>query len=319
MSNTDPQKNDVIEGTIIESTGSWYSVRTEDAILKATVRGKLRLLDTAATNPVAVGDIVTMTPNDDGTAVITEVLPRANQLSRRAAGRRVGLEHVLAANIDKVWAVTSVKTPRFNPGFIDRVLVMSSRWDIPAGVIINKIDLLVEDHDVLNYWRAVYENAGYDVVVTSATTGQGIDELKHHLGNSVSLLTGLSGVGKSSLLNALSPSLDRRTGEISAKTGKGKHVTTHAVSLPYRDGYIIDTPGIREFGVVGIPENELSHHFPEFVPYLDHCRFPNCTHDHEPSCAVVEAVDAEEIPSERWASYLNILGSIRSGDKDVGR
>lgn len=308
-----------LRGWVVESTGSWYRVMVDGAEMKATVRGKLRLDETSTTNPVAVGDRVLLFENEDGTAVIQSVLPRENRLTRRAAGRRVGQEHIIVSNVDIVWAVSSVKMPRFNPGFIDRVMVMASDSGIPGGVIINKIDLLIRDHDILEYWVDVYSAAGYKVVLTSALTGAGIDDLRNELSGKVSVLTGPSGAGKSSLLNSLDPSLSRKTGDVSEKTRKGKHVTTHASIMAFSDGYVVDTPGIREFGIVGIKESELSHHFPEFIDYLDNCRFPNCTHDHEPDCAVVAAVNSGALASERWSSYLNILESIRSGDRDVGR
>ncbi|NND72879.1 MAG: ribosome small subunit-dependent GTPase A [Rhodothermales bacterium] len=307
------------EGWVLESTGSWYRVLVDGKEIRATVRGKLRLNDTQSTNPVAVGDRVVIGANEDGTGLIMDVLERENRIARRAAGRRVGQEHIMVANVDQIWVVSSVKLPRFNPGFVDRVLVTASREEISAGLIINKIDLLVRDHDALQYWVDTYRDAGYRVILTSAVTGEGIDELGDSLQDRISVVAGPSGVGKSSLLNAVDPSFVRRTGEISDKTKKGKHVTTRASIVPVGTGYVVDTPGIREFGIIGIEPYELGHFFPEFTDFIGACKFPTCTHDHEPECAVIAAVEAGFISEERWSSYLNILASIQAGTADRGR
>lgn len=309
------------EGVVIRSTGSWYDVRVGETIVPSKVRGKFRLAEEDVTNPVAVGDRVTVRLNDDDTGFITEIHERKNQLSRRAAGRRIGREHVIVSNIDFVWIIQSVRLPKPNPGFIDRVLVVTEAHEIDAGIVFNKIDLVREkDRPHLERLCELYGGLGYPVITTSAETGAGTDLLQEKLRHKTSVLTGPSGVGKSSLLNRIEPDLDLKTTQVSEKTRKGRHTTTYASLFPLSEGgYIVDTPGIREFGVLNIEPWELSHFFVEFAPHLEKCRFPTCTHDHEPGCGVKEAVEAGEISEQRYKSYLNILDSIQRGEKDVGR
>lgn len=309
------------EGTIIRSTGSWYEVQVADRVIPSKVRGKFRLGDQDATNPVAVGDVVTIRLNADDTGFITEIHPRRSKLSRRAAGRRVGMEQIIVANLDAVWSVQAVRMPRLNPAFVDRVLVVAEANELEAGIIFNKVDLLdAEEREDVEALADLYRGLGYPVLLTSAKTGEGTDALRGALAGRTSTVTGPSGVGKSALLNAVEPGLSLRTGTVSEKTRKGRHTTTFASLFPLSfGGYIVDTPGIREFGLMGIEDWELSHFFVEFRPYLEECRFPTCTHDHEPGCAVKEAVEQEEITEVRYVSYLNILHSIRLGEQDVGR
>jgi ribosome biogenesis GTPase / thiamine phosphate phosphatase len=309
-------------GTVIRSTGSWYEVATGDQVIQSKVRGKFRLEDTGHTNPVAVGDRVEIRLEKDGTGLITTIEQRDNRLCRRAAGRRIGLEHVIVANVDRVWAVQSIDFPVPSPGFIDRVLVMAGRDDIPAGVIFNKIDLLPED-DPRGFRNliALYRRIGYPVVETAAISGRGLDDLRDAIRGQTIVLVGPSGTGKSTILNAIQPGFGARTGEVSAKTRKGKHTTTSVTLYPIDDGggFVADTPGIREFGVLDFEPGDLAHYFKEFVPFIHDCRFPNCTHDHEPDCAIMEAVNRGDIHDVRYGSYLNILDSIRMGNKDTGR
>jgi ribosome biogenesis GTPase len=309
------------DGTVVRSTGSWYEVQLEDRVVPSKVRGRFRLRDEDVNNPVIVGDAVRIRLNDDGTGLITDLYPRRNQLVRRAAGRKVGQAHILVTNVDRAWAVMSVKSPRFNPGFLDRFLVMAGRMDIPAGIVINKVDLLREDDlEALAFWRDLYAEMGYPVLPTSAVTGEGIEDLRGWLQGQTNAFSGLSGTGKSSVLNAVEPSLHLRTGQVSERTNKGQHTTTNATLYPLSfGGFVVDTPGLREFGVIDLEAADLGHYFIEFGPYLHQCRFPTCTHDHEPGCAVKEALEAETITEERYLSYLNILHSIRLGDEDVGR
>lgn len=309
------------EGVVIRSTGSWYHVRVGDTIVPSKVRGKFRLADEDVTNPVAVGDRVTVRMNPDDTGFIIEIHDRKNQLSRRAAGRRVGREHVIVANIDCAWIIQSVKLPKPNPGFIDRVLVVAEAHEIDAGLVINKMDLMHQkDRSDIEELCALYTGLGYDVIPTSAESGDGVDELREALTGKTSVLTGPSGVGKSSLLNVIEPDLELKTKEVSEKTRKGRHTTTYASLFPLSEGgYIVDTPGIREFGVLNIEPWELSHFFVEFQSHLEECRFPTCTHDHEPDCGVKDAVDRGDISEQRYRSYLNILHSINLGERDVGR
>ncbi len=318
---SDRPDDDVATGTVIRSTGSWCDVRTEDETIPARVRGRLQLGARDATSPVAVGDRVTMQRNADGTGVITHIHDRSNQLSRRAAGRRVGREHILAANIDHIWIVQSVRLPRPNPGFVDRVLATAEANEIPAGVVFNKLDLARKEHAAaLAKLRDEYIRIGYPVLTASARTGEGVASLKARLNGKTSVFAGPSGVGKSSLINALEPRLDVRTAQVSEKTRRGRHATACAALFPLSGGgYIVDTPGIREFGVLHIEPWELSHYFIEFKPYIEACRFPTCTHDHEPDCGVRQGVEDGGVSGQRYQSYLNILDAIRLGDKDVGR
>ncbi len=328
-----PSRPPDVEGVVVRSTGSWYTVRPDGdgAPVEARVRGKFRLQaeDLDETNPVAVGDRVVVRVESDGTGLITEIRPRHNQLSRRAAGRRVSREHVIVANVDAAWAVQATFLPKFNAGFVDRFLVVAEAYHLDAGLIINKADLLVGEpraQEALGFWKELYEGLGYPVLFTSAETGTGLQPFRDALAGRTSVVSGPSGVGKSSLLNAVDPTLDIRTGEVSERTQKGKHTTTFATLHPLsflsadgEQGYVVDTPGIREFGIWDMKPEELSGYFVEMRPYLDHCRFPNCTHDHEPGCAVAEAVEDEEIAEERYGSYLSILASLREGAADAGR
>lgn len=307
---------------MVRSTGSWHDVQTEEEVVPSRVPGKSRMEDMRRTNPVAVGDRVQIRLHDDGTGQITAIHPRRNQLSRRAAGRRSNLEHVIAANVDHVWVVQSVELPKPNPGFIDRVLVMSAADGISAGIIINKIDRADPSgtRDIIEHIASIYQELDYPVLFTSATEDTGLDALKRRLQGKCSVVCGPSGVGKSTLLNRLHPDLDLRTGEVSRKTRKGRHTTAVAEMHAIGHGtYVIDTPGVREIGLWGLTPAELGAHMPEIFEASDMCHFPNCTHDHEPGCAVREAVEGGAITEERYASYLNMLDSLRAGRFDVGR
>lgn len=306
---------------MIRSTGSWYDVQTQEGVVPSKIRGKFRLEHSDATNPVVVGDHVRIRMNQDGTGLILEIHPRKNVLSRRAAGRRVGKVHVIAANIDAAWVIQSIRLPKINPGFIDRFLVMAERNEIPAGIVFNKLDLMREaDRDAVFFLRDLYRSLGYPVLLTSVVTGEGISDFVEALKGKTSVIMGPSGAGKSSLLNAIEPGLNLRIGQVSQKTKKGRHTTTYAALYPLSfGGFVADTPGLREFGLIDLEPSDLGHYFVEFRPYLSHCRFPNCTHDHEPGCAVKEAVERDDITIERYESYLNILHSLRLGAKDVGR
>jgi ribosome biogenesis GTPase len=303
------------EGLVTRSTGQWLDVKVDDRVVPSRIRGKFRLEEQDVTNPVAVGDRVTIRLSEDDTGLITAIHERRNKLSRRAAGHRAGREHVIVANVDQAWGVQAVRLPRINPGFIDRFLVMAEVHDIPAGLVFNKIDLLrPEDRDAIMTLRDTYEALGYPVLLTSATAGTGLGTFAEALTDKINVITGPSGVGKSTLLNAIEPGLDITTSSVSQKTSKGTHTTTHAALHPLSGGgYVVDTPGIREFGILDLEPDELAFFFVEFLPYLNECRFDDCTHDHEPGCAIKDAVDQGDISARRYESYLNILESLRSG------
>lgn len=314
---------------VLRSTGAWYTVAPDDSPsepMQARIRGKMRLDDKRATNPVAVGDHVRLGREADGTATIEEVLPRENALSRRAAGRKAGIEQIIAANLDHAWVVQSVAMPRLNPGLVDRFLVTCARDEIAAGIVLNKIDLL-DDEDSgaslveIEWFIDLYTSLGYPVVPVSTLNDGGAEPLEEVLAGRTSLFTGASGVGKTSLLNAVAPGMDLRVGEVSDRTLKGKHTTTFATMypLPGAAGFVIDTPGIREFGVTSLEPHDLGHYFPEFEALLPDCRFAPCTHDHEPGCAVKEAVNEELVALSRYQSYLSMLEGLRDEATDVGR
>ena len=310
-----------MQGIVLRSTGSRYDVSTSEGVLSCTIRGKFRLSGEDATNPIVIGDNVVLEKVDQHTSVIVERLGRSNKLSRRAAGRRVGKEHVLIANVDTAWVIQSIRRPRINPGFIDRFLVMTEAAGIHAGIVFNKIDLLDEAaEEVIEFFAGLYASLGYEVVFSSTKQEDGMLDLESHVSAGVHVVVGPSGVGKTSILNALLPHADLKTGAISEATQKGKHTTTYAELIPTQSGgFVGDTPGLREFGLFSVDPAELSHLFPEYRSRLGKCRFPNCTHDHEPGCHIKELVDERELSIERYESYINMLSAARLGDQDVGR
>ena len=312
-----PNPHETIDGLVIRSTGSWYNVRTDDGVdVLARARGRFRLaaLEIDETNPLAVGDRVALRLENDDTALVTAIRPRHNQLSRRAAGTRGAVrEHVIVANVDMAWCVQSIFGPKFNPGFVDRFLVAAEARHVSAGLILNKADLMADEpraQAAMEFWGGLYRDLGYPVLVTSAETGEGVEALRAALGSGVSVVSGPSGVGKSSLLNAVEPGLGLKTSHIGEKTQKGRHTTTFATLYEAAGGWVADTPGVREFGIWDMAPVELGGYFVEFRPFLPDCKFPDCTHDHEPGCRVVEAVEAGEITEERYASFLGILETV---------
>jgi ribosome biogenesis GTPase len=304
-----------LTGLVTRSTGRWLDVNVGDRTIPSRIRGKFRLEEQDVTNPIAVGDRVTLRLSEDDTGLVTEIHERRNKLSRRAAGHRAEREHVIVANVDRAWGVQAVRLPRVNPGFVDRFLVMAEVYEIPAGLIFNKVDLMrPTDRDEIMALRDLYEGLGYPVFLTSATEGTGLGAFCEALADKVNVITGPSGVGKSTLLNAIEPGLDITTGSVSQKTNKGTHTTTHAALHSLSNGgYVVDTPGIREFGILDLAPDELAFFFVEFLPYLNECRFDDCTHDHEPGCAIKDAVAEGTVSERRYDSYLNILDSLRSG------
>jgi ribosome biogenesis GTPase len=316
---SDAQDEDApIEGVVTRSTGSWYHVQVGDRTVRSRIRGKFRLTHQNVTNPVAVGDRVSLRINDeDGTGLILSIHDRTNKLSRRAAGHRTGEEHIMVANVDRVWIMQSVRLPALNASFVDRLLVAAAVNELPAGILLNKMDLLTANlrAEVLDF-HLRYADLGYPVLPMSALNGDGIDPLRDELQDQVSVVTGPSGTGKSSLLNTIEPGLDVKTGEVSESTSKGTHTTTHAELHPLSfGGYLVDTPGIREFGVRQVHPKDLAHFFPEMRPYVNECKFPDCTHDHEPGCAIQDAVDCGDVHSERYDSYLRILESLQEEEE----
>jgi len=312
----------ICSGRVIRSTGSWYEVQTSGDVVSCTIRGKFRLSDSDVTNPVVVGDLVDIELNDDQTGVICTIRERRNKLIRRAAGRRAGREHIIISNIDSAWMIQSVKLPKISPGFIDRFLVMAGIHEITPGLVINKIDLLdARTTDNVDHLEQIYTDLGIPVVRLSAATGDGVSCLMEHLTDKTSVFVGPSGAGKSTLLNQIQPSLNLRTGEISESSRKGRHTTTRVELYPLSEGsgFVADTPGLREFGLVDLRLDELGYFFVEFERYRQKCRFPDCTHDHEPGCEVKLAVEAGGIAEERYRSYCNILSALDMGDKNVGR
>lgn len=319
-------------GLVIRTTGSWYNVLLPDGkVMECRLRGNFRIRGNKQTNPIAVGDHVSFQILDDGTGMITDIADRRNYIVRRAT-KLSKQTHVIAANIDLLCLVATLGFPRTSTGFIDRLLVTAEAYHIPAVIFFNKCDLYNDElWQIHNEIKSIYINAGYPVYEVSALSGYGLDTVKDVVADKVSLFTGHSGVGKSALLNAIAPSLHLKTGHVSEWSLKGTHTTTFAEIFPIQLGqeteerrtekggtsqftYLIDTPGIKEFGMVDFQPWELSHFFPEMRTRLQDCRFANCTHRHEPGCAVKEAVENGFISAERYQNYLNIIESIESDE-----
>ncbi len=298
------------KGRVIQSTGKWYKVSCNGETIDSRLPGKFRLDKKEVTNPVAVGDYVDIEIGDDGTGSIQKIHERENYIPRQATHGRRG-EQILVSNVDRAWVVQSVKQPKLNTGFIDRFLVTCEAYEVPGGVIFNKIDLAKSGGKAhVQELSELYQSLGYETAITSAETGD-TDDLKSKIEGKTSVFIGPSGVGKTSLLNQIEPNLELRVGEISSYSQKGKHTTTFAQLIPLTGGgYVVDTPGIREFGLVDIEKTELSLYFPEMIEPRQHCKFYNCTHYHEPKCGVVAAFEEGKIAPERYNSYLNILESL---------
>jgi ribosome biogenesis GTPase len=298
-------------GTVTKSTGSWYNVRLdgEDTTLQCRMVGKFRLDDVHLTNPVAVGDRVEVAPEGDNQGMINKILPRRNYVVRQSPRRKFDM-HLLAANIDQAVVIVTIVHPTIKPGFIDRFLVMIEHNEIPATIVFNKADLYDEaDMDQFLAWKAVYEKIGYGVLLTSVVHGLGLEEFKHLLQGKTTLMSGQSGVGKSSLMNAIQPQLDLRTGEISDYSGKGQHTTTFAemYDLDF-GGRLIDTPGIKNLSFNNKDKANIAHSFREFFVLSQHCRFGSaCLHRNEPGCAVHEALRQGDVSESRFNSYLALL------------
>ena len=294
-------------GLVLKSTGSWYEVLSEGERLQCRIRGKLRLKGVRSTNPVVVGDWVRFEADDQGGYVISAIEPRRNYIIRRASNLSKE-SHIIAANVDQALLVVTLFSPATATEFVDRFLVTCEAYKVPVTILLAKIDLAREHPEAVEEFHAIYESAGYRIVEVSATEGEGIEEVRELLRGKTTLLSGNSGVGKSTLVAAVEQGLDIKTGEISQSHHKGKHTTTFSTMYPLAEGgYIIDTPGIKGFGLIDIEDAELAHYFPEMMRFLPDCRFYNCSHTHEPGCAVVEAVKQGEIAYPRYESYLKIM------------
>ncbi|GAB1405845.1 ribosome small subunit-dependent GTPase A [Lentimicrobium sp.] len=298
------------KGTVMRSTGSWVTVMGENGeTTECKLKGNFRIQGIRSTNPVAVGDKVHYTVDgQSNTGMITHIEPRHNFIIRKAT-RLSSRSHIIASNIDQAVVMVTLAQPRTSTGFIDRFLVTAEAYHIPAAIIFNKCDLYDSDQmEHLGWMIDLYQSLGYVCIKTSAITGLGVQDAVRLFRDKVSLLSGHSGVGKSALINTIDPGLMRKTGEISAYHNKGRHTTTYAEMLPLKTGgYIIDTPGIKEFGLVHFDKEEVAERFPEMRNLMHDCQFSNCTHVHEPGCAVKAALDKGEIDTGRYNNYLSII------------
>ena len=294
-------------GLVLKSTGSWYEVLADGVRYQCRIRGKLRLKGVRSTNPVVVGDWVKFEADEQGGYVISAIEPRHKYIIRRASNLSKE-SHIIAANIDQALLVVTLFSPETALEFVDRFLVTCEAYKVPVTILLAKIDLARQHPEAVEEFYSIYEKAGYKIVEVSATEGEGIETVRELLRGKTTLLSGNSGVGKSTLVAAVEQGLDIKTGEISQSHHKGKHTTTFSTMYPLAEGgYIIDTPGIKGFGLIDIDDAELAHYFPEMMRYLPDCRFYNCSHTHEPGCAVVEAVKSGEIAYPRYESYLKIM------------
>ncbi|MBR0078675.1 MAG: ribosome small subunit-dependent GTPase A [Bacteroidales bacterium] len=295
-------------GLVMQSTGSWYEVRTADgSMVRCRLRGQFRIKGIKTTNPVVVGDRVEFIIENDGCGYIVAIAPRKNYIDRKSTNLSK-ISHIIAANIDIAFLVVTLREPRTSLGFIDRFLVAAEGFRIPSCLVFNKKDIYDADElQEIERLRDIYEKIGYQTLCTSVVTGEGVGEMKSMMAGKVSLCSGHSGVGKSALINTIDPSLNLRVGAISQVHDKGKHTTTFATMFPVGDAFIIDTPGIKEFGLIQYKPDEVRDYFPELRQYNNQCRFSDCSHTHEPGCKVLEALERGEIAPHRYENYLNIL------------
>ena len=299
-----------MKGLVIKNTGSWYTVRTADGhLVDCKVKGNFRLKGIKSTNPVAIGDYVDFTPSQDNTALITSIDERRNYIVRKSTNLSKQ-SHILAANLDQCLLIVTINHPVTTTTFIDRFLATAEAYSIPAVIVFNKTDLYDEDDNMmLQGMTQLYETVGYQCLAVSAKTGEGMDEVFPSLRGKVTLVSGNSGVGKSTFINRLIPGLDLKTNDISDAYNTGKHTTTFSemYALDEPDSFIIDTPGIKGFGSFDMSKEEISHYFKDIFRFSADCRFNNCSHTHEPGCAVREAVERHDISESRYNSYLSML------------
>jgi len=296
------------KGLVLKSTGKWYEVKGEDGLVyQCQVRGKIRLEGRSTTNPVAAGDIVYFDIEAENEGSISKIEPRKNYIIRKSVNLSKEAQ-IIAANLDKAMLVVTITRPQTTAGFIDRFLVTADAYDVPVTIVFHKMDQYDEEElEELEELQSVYTSIGYNCLNTSVVTGEGLDDLKAELSDKITLISGHSATGKSSLINHFIPGKDLRIGDVSEASNKGQHTTTFAEmhELPF-GGYIVDTPGIKGFGLVDIPKDELHHHFIEFFALLPECKFHNCLHMNEPGCAVLKAVEAGELSDSRYNSYISM-------------
>ena len=298
-----------MKGLVIKNTGSWYTVRTDDGRdVESKVKGNFRLKEIRSTNPVSVGDRVDININNEGTAFITEIEDRKNYIIRRASNLSKQ-SHIIAANLDQAMLIVTVNYPVTTTFFIDRFLATAEAYRVPVKLVFNKIDRYKgEDKEYLDALINLYTTIGYPCSTLCAKTEEGLDALRDDLRDKITLLSGHSGVGKSTIINKLVPGVNLRTGDISEYHNKGMHTTTFSEMIPLPEGgYLIDTPGIKGFGTIEMETAEISHYFPEIFKFSEDCRFSNCSHRHEPGCAVLQALEEHYISESRYKSYLSIL------------
>ena len=304
-----------MHGLVIKNTGSWYTVLTDDGqLIDCKIKGNFRLKGIRSTNPVAVGDRVQIVPNNEGTAFITEIEDRRNYIIRKSINLSKQ-SHIIAANVDQAILVVTVANPQTSTTFIDRFLASAEAYRVPVILVFNKTDLL--DDDMRRYQEAMvnlYQTIGYECHQISAENGDGVDNLRPLLKDKITLLSGNSGVGKSTLINRLVPDANLRTSEISDAHNTGQHTTTFSEMIRLDEGWLIDTPGIKGFGTFDMEPEELTSSFKEIFHFSQDCRFSNCTHTHEPGCAVLKALEDHYIAESRYQSYLSMLE-----DKDEGK
>lgn len=304
-----------MRGLVIKNTGSWYLVKTDAGKeIECKIKGNFRLKGIRSTNPIAVGDRVEIITNNEDTAFICEIENRKNYIIRRASNLSKQ-SHIIAANLDQCMLIVTINYPKTSTTFIDRFLASAEAYRIPVKIIFNKTDAYNDEElHYLNCLIKLYQSIGYPCYKASAISKGGIETIKQALQEKVTLFSGHSGVGKSTLINAILPDFELKTGKISAYHNKGMHTTTFSEMFPVEDGgYIIDTPGIKGFGTFDMEEGEVGHYFKEIFKYAANCKFNNCTHRHEPGCAVRKAVEEHLVSESRYSSYLNMLEDKEEG------